>query len=92
MNRYCTFNLPKKFQLRIVENAKKILKSLESQTPVKVVKKQEVADEPEELQLSFTSGGKDNIIDKLKNIDVNTLTPIEAMTVLFELQKSAENI
>ena len=76
----------------VVENAKKILKSLESQTPVKVVKKQEVADEPEELQLSFTSGGKDNIIDKLKNIDVNTLTPIEAMTVLFELQKDANNL
>jgi DNA mismatch repair protein MutS len=76
----------------VVENAKKILKSLESQTPVKVVKKQEAADEPEELQLSFTSGGKDNIIDKLKNIDVNTLTPIEAMTVLFELQKDANNL
>ena len=76
----------------VVENAKKILKSLESQIPVKVVKKQGVADEPEELQLSFTSGGKDNIIDKLKNIDVNTLTPIEAMTVLFELQKDANNL
>ena len=31
-------------------------------------------------------------LNKLKNIDVNTLTPIEAMTVLFELQKEAESI
>ena len=35
---------------------------------------------------------REQIIEKLKSIDVNTLTPIEAMTVLFELQKSAENL
>ena len=46
----------------------------------------------DDLQLSFSSGGKDILIEKLKNIDVNTLTPIEAMTVLFELQKDAKTL
>ncbi len=77
----------------VVENAKKILATLESQVPVNMTKN--VVDktpEEDELQLSFTSGASDSIIEKLKNIDVNTLTPIEAMTVLFELQKDANNI
>ncbi|MBO5066243.1 MAG: DNA mismatch repair protein MutS [Clostridia bacterium] len=74
----------------VVENAKKILKSLENQQPVKattVVENKYF--EEDEMQLTFSSGAKDEIINKLKNIDVNTLTPIEAMTVLFELQKEA---
>ncbi len=77
----------------VVENAKKILATLETQEKVSVVKGIKNVEEPEDmLQLSFSSGEKEQIIEKLKNIDVNTLTPIEAMTVLFELQKSAENI
>ena len=77
----------------VVENAKKILSTLESQEKITIAKPVEkLAEEEDVLQLSFTSNGKDAIIEKLKNIDVNTLTPIEAMTVLFELQKGAEEL
>jgi hypothetical protein len=44
------------------------------------------------LQLSFATSGRESFIEKVKNIDVNTLTPIEALSKLFELQKEAENI
>ncbi len=77
----------------VVENAKKILASLESQVPVKMTEKvNENTGEENELQLSFSSGVKEDLLQKLKDIDVNTLTPIEAMTVLFELQKEAQSI
>ncbi len=76
----------------VVEKAKKILKSLESQVPVTMAAKETVEVEEDDIQLSFTSGGKENIIEKIKNIDVNTLTPIEAMTVLYELQKDAKSL
>ena len=78
----------------VVENAKVILKSLEEQqrvslgAPTKIIEKEET----EELQLSFSSSGKESFVEKVKNIDVNTLTPIEALTKLFELQKEAENL
>ena len=78
----------------VVENAKVILKSLEEQqrvslgSPAKIIEKEET----EELQLSFSSSGKESFVEKVKNIDVNTLTPIEALTKLFELQKEAENL
>lgn len=77
----------------VVENAKKILATLETQERVSLTSEvAPVSEDDEPLQLSFLSGEKEQIIDKLKNIDVNTLTPIEAMTVLFELQKSAESL
>ena len=78
----------------VVENAKVILKSLEEQQRVNlgVAPKVVETEETEELQLSFSSSGKERFIEKVKNIDVNTLTPIEALTKLFELQKEAENI
>ncbi len=77
----------------VVENAKKILKSLEGQAPVNAVKQVSVEPEIEdELQLSFTSGAKESLVEKLKTIDVNTLTPIEAMQVLYELQKDAKSL
>ncbi len=77
----------------VVENAKRILATLEAQEKVSVVSEIQRKEEFEDdIQLSFSSGEKEQIIEKLKNVDVNTLTPIEAMTVLFELQKSAENL
>ncbi len=77
----------------VVENAKKILSTLESQEKITIAKPVEQLPEEEDvLQLSFTSNGKDAIIERLKNIDVNTLTPIEAITVLFELQNGAEEL
>jgi DNA mismatch repair protein MutS len=69
------------------------LKTLEGQQPVNatsVVVKNDC--EEDEMQLTFSSGAKEELINKLKDIDVNTLTPIEAMTKLFELQKEANSI
>ena len=78
----------------VVENAKKILKTLEGQAPVKAAGAVPVEEYPEEdeLQLSFTTGAREGIIERLKSIDVNTLTPIEAMQLLYELQKEAKSI
>ena len=45
--------------------------------------------EEEELQISLQSTVDDDLIDSIKNIDVNTLTPLEALTTLHELVKRA---
>ena len=36
--------------------------------------------------VSFEDLSKDNIAEELKKLDINTLTPIEAMTKLYELK------
>ena len=73
----------------VVERAKVVLKELEGEglkTPSRI------ESEPEyEMQMSFGSSNANDIVEKLKNIDVNTLTPIEAMGILYELAKQANN-
>lgn len=78
----------------VVENAKGILKTLENQQTVSLsrevnsAEKKELADEP--LTLAF--GSTANLVEELKDMDLNTLTPIEALTKLYELQKKANEI
>ena len=44
----------------------------------------------EDMQISFTDGKNDSIIERLKGLDVNVLTPIEAMSILNELSSEAK--
>ena len=75
----------------VTNRAKEILKDLvfeNGNSPV-VIKKsiatQEVSD-----QLSLIPNSSNAISDKLKSIDLNTLTPIEAMNLLYELKNMTE--
>ncbi|MBP3937994.1 MAG: DNA mismatch repair protein MutS [Clostridia bacterium] len=75
----------------VVNRAKSILKELEEKGVVTVTKTVEAPKE-EEMQLSFGSNASNGIVEKLKTVDVNTLTPIEALQMLYELKKEAEKI
>ena len=39
-----------------------------------------------DLFAGFTSSVNDDVADKLRAVDINTMTPIEAMNLLFELK------
>ena len=67
----------------IVNKAKGYLKQLESEHPV------ENNTKTDDAQISFADVGADEIRKELLKTDVNTLTPIEAMNLLYELQKKA---
>ena len=41
-------------------------------------------------QISLLPSAESEIEERLKKVDVNTLTPIEAMNLLFELAKMAK--
>ena len=64
-------------------NAKKLLKEIEEggQQIVRIVEK------PADDVISFDTISNNDVIDKLRGIDINTTTPIEAMGLLFELKK-----
>ncbi len=51
-------------------------------------------DEQEEMpiQISLQSERDDEIIDELKNIDADTLTPLEALTTLYKLAQKAKGM
>ncbi len=74
----------------VVKRAKAVLKSLEangSYLPPQTV----VPDIEEEQQVSFEQKNNQSIVESIKNIDVNTLTPIEALSILYELNKKANS-
>lgn len=73
----------------VVARAKTILKTLE-QDGVKAPSIQ--ASNEEISQISFASTAKDELINSLCKVDINTLTPIEAMQTLANLSDKAKNI
>ncbi len=78
----------------VVKRAKVILKELE-QNKIDIQFKAEdavVEEEENDIQFNFSINGKNEIIEILKTIDVNTLTPIEAMQTLYDLKKKSEEL
>ncbi len=69
----------------VVARAKAVLKSLEGAKP-----KEARVSPVQEDNISFASMAEAEIAEKLRQTDINTLTPIEAMGLLYELKKKAE--
>ena len=71
----------------VTDRAKKILKDIESNG---VVKYKEVKADNSQIPLEMQGAG--DILKELKTLDVNTLTPIESMEILFDLANKAKSI
>jgi DNA mismatch repair protein MutS len=74
---------------KVVTRARAILKELESGTAAPQPKAP--VQEPE-AQMSLMDLGGSQIAQKLREITIETLTPIEALNVLFSLKKLAEEV
>ena len=74
----------------VIKRAKEILKKIENDD-VQSVHKPKKEIESEFVQMSFEDSVADDILHELKTLDVTTLTPIEAMTRLYELTNKAKN-
>lgn len=74
----------------VILRAKNILKELsfDNSNNKKSIAKNEVVEESN--QLSLIPDSSNAVCEKLKSVDLNTLTPIEAMNLLFELKKLSE--
>ncbi len=72
----------------VVKRAREILKEIEGNSDIKpVVKARADYDNEPDLFAGFTTSVNDEVCDKLRAVDINTTTPIEAMNLLFELKK-----
>ncbi len=79
---------------RIVRRARQILKELEAGAPVQVSGKKQAAKEeaaqiPAQMMMLETSS-QGEVLRRLRELDINTLTPIECMNQLFSLVKLAK--
>ena len=75
----------------VISRAKVILRVLEDNDLMKPKNDfVDITETVEDMQISFTDGKNDSIIERLKGLDVNVLTPIEAMSILNELSSEAK--
>jgi len=71
----------------IIRRAKEILKELTLAEPDEVKTMTSKINETESQQLTLLNPVNDVITEKLNKVDVNTLTPIEAINLIYELKK-----
>ena len=69
----------------IINRAKEVLCELESSKGESRIDQH--AEIPQDGQLSLLAAAQSPVIEKLQNVDLNTLTPIESMNLLYELKK-----
>ncbi|MGN0476845.1 MAG: DNA mismatch repair protein MutS [Ruminococcus sp.] len=71
----------------IIKRAKQILKELTQDKPDTKKEFESIDPEKEEdLQINLLDNANSSVVEKIKSTDVNTLTPIEAMNLLYELK------
>ena len=77
----------------VIRRAKAILKELEAnKIEIEFKADDSVVDESEDIQYNFKTNTTNDLLELIKAIDVNTLTPIEAMQTLYDLKKKAEEL
>lgn len=77
----------------VVKRAKEILSNIESSEGVEKAPMPRKAIQSVEVDMfdALYSSEANEVADKLRKTDINTLTPIEAMNLIFELKKSLSN-
>ena len=71
----------------VVKRAREILRDIESGSHIAIGHNVVKKDDERDLFAGFISSVNDDVADKLRAVDINTMTPIEAMNLLFELKK-----
>ena len=74
----------------VVRRAKEILSSIEEGETIPV-QRRSVQQVEESEQMSLLGGLDNPLVSKLKELDINVLTPIEAMQTLYDLVKEAQS-
>ena len=70
----------------VVKRAREILADIESDKPVeRAVKREEI--DSFDLFTGITESIESEVADRIRSVDINTLTPIEAINMIFELKK-----
>jgi len=71
----------------VVKRAKEILREIESAAPAAKTAPQSVSIPKEDLFTAIASSKAEEVADRLRATDVNTMTPIEAIALVYELKK-----
>lgn len=78
----------------VIKRAKTILSALEEKGTVEIKSKTKAKALPEinAMQMDLFDTPKNELVEEIKSIDLNIISPIEAMNKLYELKKKAEGM
>jgi len=76
---------------KLISRAKEILADIESREQRPQQEPVYVHEEPQDMQLGIADLRGEEVVRRLENLDVTTLTPIEAMNILYELQNKVKS-
>ncbi len=76
----------------IIDRANQILGLIEGSHEINIDKSNQRSRKPKRQQLNMADYKKDYFIDKISNININDMTPLEALSTLNHLVKDAENL
>ena len=76
---------------QVIRRAREVLKAAENQTPVKPAKPARKAAAEESEQFSFMDMAESEVTRILRETDLNTITPLEALNLLFTLRKKVQH-
>ena len=73
----------------VIKRAHEVLSQLEAGKTVSVpkIRANFVSDSKDNGQMTLTDPAGDRILERLRGIDENTVSPLEALGILFELKK-----
>ena len=71
----------------VVKRAREILADIESGGKICYTEKKEKTEDTFDLFSTINASREGDVAEKLRSCDINTMTPIEAMNLLFELKK-----
>jgi len=74
----------------VIERAKRVLKQHERQERFAAAEVQEA--QPEPMQLTIFTPLSQRIVDRVEAVDVNALTPLQALNLLEELQQELKEV
>ncbi|MCL2368479.1 MAG: DNA mismatch repair protein MutS, partial [Oscillospiraceae bacterium] len=72
----------------VIKRAKALQESIEANVGAHSVRPP--SDTTSEPQISLSDLGQDRLTQRLREVDLNTLTPLEAMNLLYELKKTLD--
>lgn len=79
----------------VVKRAREIVASLESEDPKEVrearIRTKMAETHTADSQIDFFDAAEDPVLEELKELDLNQMTPVEALTRLYDLQAKAKN-
>jgi len=78
----------------VVNRAKEIVASLEEDNPREVSEakiRTMSSGRTDEAQMGFLTGAVNEVCEELKALDLNAMTPMQALTTLYDLQAKAKN-